>query len=444
MTDSDPSSSPSSDPSSSDPERGRTLSARQAAAILGIRVETLYAYVSRGLIRSEPGPSARERRYSKQDIEDLKQRRAQRRKPEKALETALHFGGPVLESSLTLIDEGRLYYRGRDVLELVDAWSFEENAAELWQEGGRGLADELFGADPVNGIAELPESVEALRRQVASLPAVVQFQILLPLLAHGDAMAFDTRPGGVARTGGRICRAMACIASKGKSWQGDDVCQGDGVWQGDVVSTLQHAWQCPGEAAAGLLRAALVLSLDHELNVSSFTARTTASAGANPYAAVLAGLAALQGPEHGGHTRRVEALFQEAGDASRVEEVLTQRLRRGEPLPGLGQTLYPGGDPRHRELLRRLQDALPDAPATAEAEALQAAGWKLMREHPTVDVALVSVARALHLPSDSAITLFALGRTVGWIGHAAEQYQQGQLIRPRARYVGNAPPVRIC
>lgn len=402
------------------------LSARQAAALLGIQVPSLYAYVSRGLIRSSPGPGPRQRRYSLQDVEALKRRRDERRRPEQALESALHFGGPVLQSSLTLIDDGHLYFRGRNVLQLLDFWSFEEAAAELWLDGGHGRAAQLFA-----GPDTLPEAVNELRRRLGDLPMVVQLQAVLPSLAHHDAAAFDTRPQGVARTGGRICRALAMIVAAGEPWRGG------------VVETVQRAWGCPGEAAHHLLRCSLMLCLDHELNVSSFTARTTASAGSTPYAAVLAGLAALQGPKHGGHTRRVEALLREAGGAAKIESVMAERLRRGESLPGLGHTLYPGGDPRCRELLRRTQQLFPEAAATVEAETMAAAGWALLREHPTIDLALVTVARVLELPDDAAITLFALGRTVGWIAHAGEQYAQQQLIRPRARYVGVPPPRRL-
>ncbi len=423
----------SEEPQHSDPTQadGGTLTARQAAARLGIQVPSLYAYVSRGLIRSSPGPGPRQRRYSLQDVESLKRQRAERRRPEKALESALHFGGPVLESSLTLIDDGHLYFRGRDVLDLLETWSFEEAASELWLDGGRGQASELF-----DGPKTLPPEVDALRRQLDELPMVVRFQVLLPFLAHRDAAALDTRPAGVARSGGRICRALALIVAAGEAWGGG------------LVETLQRAWGCEGDAAHELLRSSLTLCIDHELNVSSFTARTTASAGSTPYDAVLAGLAALRGPKHGGHTRRVEALLREAdgaaaGSPTGIETVMAERLRRGESLPGLGHTLYPGGDPRCRELLRRVRRLFPEAIATAEADAMTAAGWRLLREHPTIDLALVTVARVLALPEDTAITLFALGRTAGWIAHASEQYAHRQLIRPRARYVGVRPPRRV-
>src|SRR5207245_5047973 len=98
--------------------------------------------------------------------------------------------------------------------------------------------------------------------------------------------------------------------------------------------------------AAELLRLALVLIADHELNASTFAVRVVASTGASLVACVIGGLAALGGPRHGGTTEQVEALLDEierVGDAAAVAE---QRLSRGERLPGFGHPLYPDGDPR--------------------------------------------------------------------------------------------------
>jgi citrate synthase len=125
-----------------------------------------------------------------------------------------------------------------------------------------------------------------------------------------------------------------------------------------------------------------------------------------------------------------------AGDARRV---IAGRLRRGEEIPGFGHSLYPEGDPRGNELLRLIGAAYPNSPAVALSGAVAAEALELMGELPTVDLGLVILARALGLPPGGAIALFALGRTIGWIGHAIEQYESDSLIRPRARYVGEQP-----
>ncbi|MFN8459786.1 MAG: citrate synthase, partial [Anaerolineae bacterium] len=183
----------------------------------------------------------------------------------------------------------------------------------------------------------------------------------------------------------------------------------------------------------------LILCADHELNVSSFTARCVASAGSTPYQVVQAGLAALQGVKHGRMADRVEAFLREAGSPAGVQAAIASYLRRGEAIPGFGHPLYPSGDPRGRMLLAQTATAYPDSAAVALSQAVAGAVFELIGEYPTVDFGLVTLAQALHLPPGGAITLFALGRAIGWIGHAIEQYQLDRIIRPRAQYIGRQP-----
>jgi citrate synthase len=187
--------------------------------------------------------------------------------------------------------------------------------------------------------------------------------------------------------------------------------------------------------AAPLIRAALILCADHELNVSAFTARCVASAGASPYGVVIAGLAALEGTKHGGITMRVEAQWDAVRRTRDLRGALAERLRRGESIEGFGHPLYASGDPRAKLLL----EMLPASRHAAFARELVAAAGALVGESPNLDFALVALARSLGLPDGSALALFAIGRTIGWIGHAIEQYENGAIIRPRAKYVGEAP-----
>ena len=208
-----------------------------------------------------------------------------------------------------------------------------------------------------------------------------------------------------------------------------------------ISQQLQQGWIPDQPQAAALLNAALILCADHEFNVSSFTARCVASAGSMPYQVVLAGLAALQGVKHGRVTERVEAFWREAGTPAGVRASLANYLKRGETIPGFGHPLYPTGDPRGRLLLELTTTAYPASPAVALAQAIIAEAFDLIGEYPTLDFGLITLARALNLPPGGAITLFALGRTIGWIGHAIEQYQLDRMIRPRAQYRGRQPMV---
>jgi citrate synthase len=154
---------------------------------------------------------------------------------------------------------------------------------------------------------------------------------------------------------------------------------------------------------------------------------------------VIAGLSALQGIRHGGYTERVEALLREVPTPDRSAQVLAERLRRGGVIPGFGLRIYPNGDPRARLLLALIEDAFPSNPDLHLAHAVAAAAQELTGEEPTVDFALATLSRVLALPDGASLAIFALGRAVGWLGHAIEQYAAAQLIRPRARYTGRMP-----
>jgi citrate synthase len=393
------------------PRKTEWLDAAQATRLLGVSRATLYAYVSRGYVRSEPVPGTpRERRYAREDVERLRVRAEERRNPEKAAENALRWGVPILESGITLIAGGKLYYRGHDAAELARTRTLEEVASLIWTGS--------FDAD----LFDTPLHVVG-GQSAEDLPILARAQSVLPLVAARDPLAFDLRPRGVAQTGWRIVNLITSVAAESRELEPT------------VEDTLARAWAPNAKKAPELIRAALILCADHELNVSAFTARCVASAGSNPYAVVLAGLAALEGAKHGGATERVEALFEELRRARDLRKALADRLRRGAGIDGFGHKLYPDGDPRAALLL----SMLPKSKELALAQKIAEAAESVIGEQPTVDFALVALARVLALPRGAALALFAIGRTIGWIAHAIEQYEQGTMIRPRAKYVGQKP-----
>ena len=400
----------------------RYLSAKEACAELGIRPQTLYAYVSRGLIRSETGDQRqRTRQYYREDIERLRRHKELRARPEAAAEQALRAGDPVLESSLSRIGDDDLYYRGISVSELARESTVEKVAALLWT-GDRSLQIEEFaGETRLNGISP------TLIAELARLSKVEQMQALLPAIGAQDPAAFATSPPHIHQCGARIFRFMTLIATaQDKTVSG-------------IAQTLQSAWLPRRPETARLIEAALILCADHELNVSTFTCRTVASSGASLYAVITAGLSALQGPRHGGATDRLEALWDEAESANSVGDTVTSRLKRGDVIEGFGHVVYRGVDPRAKILMELLEEAVPNASELALAKALiEEVGKRTGLAH-NVDLGLVTLRRALGLEQGTALLLFCLGRTIGWIAHAIEQYQTGRLIRPRAKYTGPDP-----
>ncbi len=394
------------------------LSSKEAARRLGVSAATLYAYVSRGLLRSEATGGRRERRYRADDVVRLKRRRDVGRKAESIAGHALDFGTPVLESALTLIDGNRLYYRGADAAALARTASLEDVARLLWACDDAPFADD-----------NLPPLTTALRRAwlaAATLGPVDRCMVLLPAAAALDHPSWVEDRGAMLETGVRVLRLLtAAVTARPPSPL-------------PIHQQLASAWKVPA-AQTPLLRAALVLSADHEFNASAFAARVVASTGANLYGATLAGLAAINGPRHGGLTRRVAALFDDLRAAPDIEAELVRRLRDRVFIPGFGHQLYPDGDVRGATLLTLMRELLPASPEVAFGERLATTTERLINRKPNIDFTTVMVERALKLPKDSALALFLLGRTVGWIAHALEQAAHGALIRPRARYTGPTP-----
>jgi citrate synthase len=376
------------------------VGAGEAMDRLGVRAQTLYAYVSRGRIEARPDAGdPRKSLYSAEDIDRLRQRKTRGRKVANVAEDAIAWGEPVLASAITTVRDGRLYYRGRDATELARTETLEAVARLL--RGGHGAA--------------------LKQRAVIAFPAS-------PSARSRAFLALAARAAEDPPARGRAALALAAEAASLLDGFADAVAGDD--YDGPIHARLAAAWDA-GPDGADLIRMTLVLLADHELNASTFAARVTASTGASLAASALAGLSALSGPLHGGMAPRVEAFIAEAGRVG-AEAAVRARLAQGLRIPGFGHQLYPGGDPRARFLL----EALAPPPAF---EAVRAAAETLTGEIANVDFALTALVAALGLPAEAAFLLFAIGRCAGWLAHALEQVQTGQLIRPRARYVGPVP-----
>ena len=398
---------------------GDWLTAGEAQARLGVKVQTLYAYVSRGVVRSERVPGTRTSRYRRADVERLAERG--RRTPPGI--------GPeiVIDSALTRLDPvGRLAYRGWDVTRAAEEASYETVAEWLW---GAGDGDDAWTA-PASALA-------VARRAQAALPDGAAIPDLLRVaaaaVATSDPLRNDRRRGAVA------ARARALIATLVESLP--LVGAGPAVVDAPIAARLWprlSALPPTGPRVAALDRA-LVLLADHELAASTLAARVAASAWADPYLVVSAGLAAAGGPLHAGASEAVRSLLHDIAAGTPAATAVGERLRDLGAVPGFGHKVYEGPDPRAVVLLAAVRRARPPKAVMRAVAAVEAIVAEDGDEHPNIDFALGAFAEAGAMVPGAGEAIFVLARCAGWIAHGLEEYEHRLRYRIRAAYTGPEP-----
>ncbi|WP_158817620.1 citrate synthase [Methylocapsa sp. S129] len=380
------------------------LTAAQALATLEVQRQTLYANVSRGRIRAKPDPKdPRRSLYNGDDVARLAGRHAGRRTVAAVAAETLEWGDPVLASGVSTVMEGRLWYCGEDAAALSDTATLEQIAALLWQADGVRIG-----------------AVRSKQGDAERLPASPLEAALLVLAKRADK---DPPSHGRSRP---VLIHEACELI-------DDIATAMLGSAKPVGAPLHRRMAVVWRAlsAEDILRRALVLLADHELNASTFAARVAASTGTPLSASLLAGLATLAGPLHGSASTGVRSLTTAAlrtGATAAVRDILAQ----GHRPPGFGHPLYPDGDPRAIALFGHFAPTKPFVEMRAAVE-------DLTGERPNIDFAIAAMADAFDLPPAAPFVIFAIARSVGWIAHVLEQTTTGRLIRPRARYVGPPP-----
>ena len=374
------------------------MTQEEACEALGVRKQTLYAYVSRGQIEVQSDPQHVHRNlYRATDISTLLKKRSLGRARKNIAASTMAWGEPIIDTSLSTVVRGRLYYRGRDAVQLAASATLEEAARLLW---------------------DMPSEPRLPSFAPVAFDGPVRARVFAAM-AHAAANDQTESPRDAEVMVDQAAGLVGRLASNFVVLQSDD---------GPLHLRIAQAWDAPHHA--DLLRRVLVLLADQELTSSSFAARVAASTGASLGASMIAGLAAFSGPMHGNAIVRVREFMDEAR-RSGTETVVRRRMAAGGALPGFGHELYPQGDPRAADLLSAF-DA-PDA-----ARELIGCVERLTGKLPTIDVALAALVDHCRLPEEAAFALFSIARSVGWIAHSIEQINEGSLLRPRAHYVGPA------
>ncbi|WBB69230.1 citrate synthase [Micromonospora sp. WMMD812] len=392
------------------------LTTAEVAHRLRIKPETIYAYVSRGLLNRVKVPGERISRFRLADVERLAAR-TQATRPERDV-------APAMRTATTLIAYGRLHYRGLDAAKLAPVTPFEEVAHWLWT-GERHRDAFVASAETLDRARRAGDHLPARARPFDRLPVIVA------VAAATDPLRFDLAPPTVTALAPALLSTMV-----------DALPLMGGTPPDDLLATRLWSRLTGTPASADgvrALNAALVLLADHDLAASTIAVRVAASTRANPYAAVLAGLGALDGPMHGavGSSvyRFIEAALQDGASAA-----IAEWLRTGE-LPGFGHPLYPEGDPRGAALLDLITQMPVDGDLRRTVDDLVTTAAR-RDALPNVDFALAVLAHATGMGLGAAEVIFAVARTAGWIAHVIEEYAQpNNRFRWSSGYTGPTPAV---
>jgi citrate synthase len=377
----------------------RMLTSEEAARRLGVKVSTLYAYVSRGLLVSQPDPVRRGSLFDLDQVEALATRSRGGRQTATRMAT-ITTGVTQLNQELGPI------YRGHLATELARDSQFEDVAELLWQSEGGG-----DWRAPALGPCPLAATFDRMRWS-------------LVMCGASDPLRSDRRPPAIAVAARRATAALAEVV-------GPTPAEADQ----DRSIAARLAARLTGTTTAlpvTAVNAALVLMADHELATSTMAVRIAASVRADPYDAFLAGLATLAGPLHGGASQQAYellAIAERDGAARALDDVLRER----GVVPGFGHTVYKSGDPRFESLLALAEPLLSQERRALLREVMDIASGNDV-PLANCDLALAALSWGTGMPPDTGRTLFAVARISGWAAHYMEELNE-RALRFRARAV---------
>ncbi len=391
------------------------ISARDAANLLGVKISTIYTYVTRGHLNAHRLPADRASWFSREEVEQLRLRTGRR-----AAGTSRD-----LTSSITLIADGSYWYRGHPALELAHAATFERVAELLWTGVLPDTAIwEVEPLDPVRTGAA--DAVRAARRPLDAL------RVAASALAVADELRFTLEASSLVVSARQILVHLVQMLPERSAVE-------DPSFAALVWSRLHAKPPAPTQLAA--LNGALVLLADHGIAPSTLAARTAASYRADPYGVVQAGLAIMAGGWHGGRALSAEQMLEDIEAGQPIARVIGERYRQGG-IPALGQPRYPNGDPRFRVLLDLVEGAAVDATVVRAMKDMGDLIQLRALPPPSVEFGLAVMSRAFDLVRGASEAIFAVARAAGWLAHGMEEYGRGMAPAPEFRYTGISPVER--
>ncbi|WP_306120699.1 MULTISPECIES: citrate synthase [unclassified Roseitalea] len=397
------------------------LTADEAAARLNVKRATVYAYVSRGMLKRQSLDGMPGSYFDAMEVERLADR------GRKSLKTGRP--SPAFKSAITTFGNGDIYYRGHRACRLAETERFESVAHLLWQDALR--RDAVFNADP---------TVAGLLRQVGDLlpEGILPFErakALVPVAATLDPMRHDLSTIAAVR---RVSTLMATLI--------DALPAQSAPAAGAHFDFAARMWSRlaagpPAPSLLAVLNAALVLTADADVtSPTTLAARMGASVRADIYSAITAGMHCSGGAIQSASSLAVESYLETLDGQRSIGEVVGERLRQGDGLPGFGHGRFPDGDPRARLILDMLARSDGDPSRVARLGEFLEIQRNRGIAPPNIGFAIAALAYVAGMVRGSGDLIFAMARTAGWAAHAIEQYNSDQeMRRPPSLYIGRPP-----
>lgn len=385
------------------------ISSTEAAARLGVKRETVYAYVSRGLLTSERHIDGRSSTFDPAEIDRLR-RRSNDRRPGRLV--------VAVSSGITEVTDGHVAYRGHALADIVASGHHYEAVAELLWTGALAEVEPWVTTRAVGA---------AVRRAASALPdnATPTDKMMAGVVAAGavDPFRDDRTLDGVSGIARSLVRSIVDSLPVFVEFDDDRIARR--LW-GRLTSECVDSWP--------ILDCALTLLADHGMATSTLAGRLAASTRAGPHAVLLAALGAVAGPLHGAASRRVHLLLVNT-ERHGADAALAEIMRRDGKVPGVGHFIHKTCDPRHDLLFDALATSGLDERRLAVIADVVARIAERIPVAPNIDLALGALTYAAGMDADAGELVFAIARSAGWLAHSLEEYEEAPLrFRPVGRY----------
>jgi citrate synthase len=371
-------------------------------------------------------------------------------------------GVKVADTRISDVDgeKGNLIYRGFNICDLVASSTFEEVSFLLLNDRLPNRFElERFQSELVSERGIPGAVVEFMKILPGSSHPMDVLQAAISILASYDFQLHEeTKEANLKKAARLVSKLPALVAAWDRVRRGLEPIPPSRnlTHAGDFLYMLTG--NLPDPETARDFDICLILHAEHSFNASTFAGREVASTHAHLYASIAAAMAALSGELHGGANSEVMKMLWEIGDVESVKPWVSEKLRKGGKIMGMGHAVYHTKDPRAtilRKISERLADRIGDRRWYELTKAIEAATKEEFRKikgreiYPNVDFYSASVYHMMGIPRDLFTPVFAVSRISGWAAHIieekfAEAQPKPELYRPDSDYVGNYCGLKGC